>query len=571
MRSSYVLICAAAGTSMGQSVSRVSDFLRDQGRSVAHRDVEDRLPQAVRLLVDRPRSQVVELWNRALENSLDELDQSADIRLISCHLTLYSKRTSVFFAPARISSFTKSRQVPRRVILLVDDVYDMHRRLSTQREVFDDALESERVSQRVLSSLRETFDEEHSARNLTDIEAALATLDSRVANLQRLLAWRRSEMIIAESLALQLDVPLTLMGVKHPLSAIAPLLDLDRVVPVTYVSHPISRLRREQRRTGSWPPYTERLNQLPGRLASRSVVGIMPTAIDELRFCPPVYDDAFMRSGGLSDRWPLVDAEAGLLSGSQEEPASLQVPTLALQNAPNAASVFLRNLEAAVAAEVPFRDHFLVGHCPNFLAFRPREHGAWFSEGVRAEIDHFVRLALQESERRMVVVHDLEDLASILKAVEGQPEADTRRKIEPALGVAREVIARELASNGLSSPSSDVVDAVLYAGCVPDSLLSEGSLSTAVTTDIQSTALGEAAVALLYRELTALDRWASWCTVIVTSTHRWDFLEEVAKLLLRAHVGDTGDVDSMLIPLIRAMPGRDDFTLASWFKALAQI
>ena len=365
---------------MRSCVRAVVHHLRSDGSPVAYRDVEESCGRPIREIVQEPRADAVKEWTVGLHRALQELDQQAKFRLISCHLTLYNKRTSVFFSPSDGKEFRAADQAPKRVVLLIDDIFDMYTRLSAEGEVFDEEAESERVMGRLRDALAESLGEGDAPRGLSEVEQALSQLDARVGILQRIIGWRRSEMIVAENLALQLGVPLTLLGLKHPMSVMRLLLDLDHEPCVTYISHPISRLRVEQRRTGQWDGYCAKLNQIPGRLANHGVVGIMPTAIDEMRFVAPERDHAFRRRGGLSTRWPLVESESGLVgSDFAEGVADLVVPPAVLNDAPAEGSIYLRALETTISSEVPFRDHFLVTHCQHFMAFRPREQAQDFS------------------------------------------------------------------------------------------------------------------------------------------------------------------------------------------------
>jgi hypothetical protein len=69
----------------------------------------------------------------------------------------------------------------------------------------------------------------------------------KISVLSNLLSWRHSEILMAESLARQLDANFLLWGVKQPTKIAASWLGkLDSTL--VYLSHPISRPRRQKNR-----------------------------------------------------------------------------------------------------------------------------------------------------------------------------------------------------------------------------------------------------------------------------------------------------------------------------------
>jgi hypothetical protein len=516
-------------------------YLKMQGKSVAHRDVEESCGIGIRQLLLQPKEYVVEAWNRGLVTAVESLDDEAKVRLISCHLTLYDKHRSILFMPAVSRNFMRGDRRPSRILVFIDDIFDMASRLSVKSALFDASSEYERITARMTKALAESYPDDDEGRLLSDEENEMCRLDASVSILQRLLSWRRNEMIAAEGLALQLDVPLTLLGIKHPMNMIRPLLGDDEDKCVTYVSHPISRVRLEGLRNGGWGDMPQRLNQIPGRLAGKNVVSIMPTAIDEFRFVRPSQDNAFHRDGGMTMRWPLIESDDGLIGYDPVDvPESLEVPDELVKQRLAETSIYLRALEVSIANEIPFRDHFLVNHCSHFIAFRPRENGNWWSAGVKAEVEHFAMLADEYQDRRMVVVHDCVDVAKGMEDLQCSSGGVLKQKLESPLREAESYIRGRLSVDCNVNPTPEAVRSVLYQSMLPDSLLDEATISNEDIVRFRTRAVIAAREELLVNELTGLQGSRSWLRVIIVNTNGWAFLEDVADWLKGANQENVG-------------------------------
>ena len=230
---------------------------------------------------------VCELWSEALARALDALaEQTAELYVLVSHLIYYRGETHEFYSPAaRGWEALRTSEVfeVKRIVTLIDDVYDGYVRLSQPGEVFDIKMQIAKAYATLAHDGSET-----PADNSAKYRLAIGVV---VRTLLRLLAWREKEILTAENLAGQSGTKALVIAVKHPVEMGVGLLfgDYDEVkrYELTYLSHPIARPRRAQKKDGKWPPFVGDFHDfIEGLYRGASDGGIrclpiMPTAIDE--------------------------------------------------------------------------------------------------------------------------------------------------------------------------------------------------------------------------------------------------------------------------------------------------
>jgi hypothetical protein len=531
----YTLICGTPGVHLKDSCRRIGQRSERVYGSVSHAHTDDRAEVNVREYVQFPRARASQIWNDAVVKSITALNPRAAVRFISVHLTLYERSKNVFFSPARLSSLSPDAWSPSSVVLLIDDIFDMHKRLAERTAIFSEKRISEEVAQ---DTAEAAWPAQAAERNFMDKESQLFRIEARVAILNLLLSWRRHEMVIAENIASQLNVPLYLIGVKHPISLFDLIVDPHRSPLTCYISHPITSVRRGVvENTDDWPEYAHNLNELPSRLKDNEIVGIMPTAIDELRFgLPDTAEPAGSASAkcgdihlvniftsGLRPRWPVIKQER-IIEEAPATDADSGFGTDMLNVHKSYVSGLLRGLWLTIANEVPFRDHYLVVNTPHFLAFRPREGGEDFSRGVKFEINHFDRLADLDEARRMCIVHDIDDV----KKLKGDLEKESHSYplgLESLLTAVQER-AGELGIHDLSDSNAT---AILQRRSVPSGLLGRLHGREEELLDARDQILARHAKFVLYQELTTFKKNRKWCRVLISDLAIDDWMEGVAE------------------------------------------
>jgi hypothetical protein len=380
----------------------------------------------VRELLGRlTRTEAMTKWADAFERSIANLHETEKPhKVLALHPSLYNPRRSEHFSTLGFA--LRNRPLLSdfdQVVLIIDDIFDMWQRLSNSP---DDLFHPEKWLERRMGAQDQAWLSDL-VRSGEAVEGLNAYIDgnswsSSVTILSQLLSWRHFDMMAAESLADDLGKRLTVIGVKHPMSALTAL--LTRPTTTVYLSHPISRPRRAFAETGVWPEVVYVSNELSDRVAELDSVVICPTAIDEYRLLrdPDLPDwRAHEKTMELSERWPLIAQPEAAIEAASEPSSILRPipPREAGSVSGDLLRAYARTLEDQIYAEVPFRDHFLVEHTDAFFVFRPLYQTGTFSRGVASEIDHWQNsVRAGETNRRAVFAHAPEDVAAWVQVAE---------------------------------------------------------------------------------------------------------------------------------------------------------
>jgi len=479
------------------------------------------------------------MWQQAARDALVALQAAAGsnhaaVALLTGHLTLYNAPRNEFYSAIDPSLFNRAGLRIQQVVILIDDIFDMYFRLREQDEVMDEEVGIDHYLERNWQVLGRTGRPEF---DVDDVD--LLRNEYRVRQLLFLLAWRRAELVQAELLARQLHCRFVPLGVKHPQEVVLPLFDRHTPPPpLVYVSHPISRPRRFRREHGDWPPFVGQCNAIPRALARLQVLPVMPTAIDELRLQQP-RDDLLDRWPILEARWPRPVTEIGLLITPQAAALDQIFDADAFNTATDSRKHtmvgLIRGLEAAIQAEVPFRDHLLISATQHLVIFRPLYETGVFSDGVQDEIKHWSDLRSAGEDRRAALIHDVTDVElAMIAASEGRRREYTTTQV---MGLALRLMEREVGSLKGSNASREQCRRLLY-GELPTSLLDEMPLGSTRLAALQRSVLEDATALFLYGHLTTSDVSAEEFGVFYITANR-GFDRELAEhvvAFLRASV-----------------------------------
>jgi hypothetical protein len=462
----YVIVCAPAGTGLGVAVDKFKNAFG--GNNVAHKDVEAILcgslgakealsnlglykpsnrkkwPEMKHITWNLPRGKVISLWSGALRNALNELQNSnEDLKLISCHLTLYCGRRNEFYSPLNVNLFVEKIGMtipkPSHLLLLIDDIYDMYLRLTDKDKLFD----TQEWIDHYLKLIWDEVEDKEGTENFPPNLRSSLIFEWKLGVLTLLLSWRHSEILMAESLARQLGAKFLLWGVKQPTKIVASWLGKSDSTLV-YLSHPISRPRRQKIEGGSWPSIVLQFNELQDRLFKHNLVCVMPTAIDEYRIAQKSEEGTVLkrRLAVLEERWPSPAEDIdSLLYSAPKNSADMDHKDLLTNKDLSSKSELadspivdmqLRALENQIMFQIASRDHLLVSSTNGLLVFRPFYRKGEFSGGVQAEIDHWTILTRRyfkdpntraekrekeediDSNRRVAFIHFDDDFFSFL-------------------------------------------------------------------------------------------------------------------------------------------------------------
>jgi hypothetical protein len=405
MSKQYVIVCAPAGTSLTQSVIKLRDALGG-AEAVETADVEwelRHLPETAKDLLKAgrkvesskvtmhditfylPRDNVISLANMGLLNALKKLEDSDKTYLVlSCHLTYFGSKRFEFYTGIDPKLLSKELK-PARLLLIIDDIYDMYVRLSNNVEQFF-SLES--AVRSTLATIQK--EEEIELESLEDDDLVALCLAEKLGMMTHLLSWRHLETVVAEGVARQIGCPFMVYGTKQTIASAASWLRGVQPTQV-YTSHPISRVRREFRKSGNWGEIPEQIFRFHQLLLEDNVVVLMPTAIDERRIKRGDGAPLKRMHPELEARWPSPrPVEASLLlytppSGESDwehtkilryetwnhKERVLQPVTTTSPKADDKSNVLLREFERQCERALAARDYLLVSTAKTIVVFRP--------------------------------------------------------------------------------------------------------------------------------------------------------------------------------------------------------
>jgi len=455
-----------------------------------------------------PRTEVVRYWKQALKQSLTALIQADDeangkaVNLLTCHLDLYGGRRREMYSPTDLRAFAEDGNSVTHVLLLIDDIYDMYMRLSQPAYLYDEGAGlAEYMRQQ---GVTDTASDPSPAERQ---QQADLTLEYKTSVLAVLLSWRRAEMLMAESVAHQLEAKYMVYAIKQATAAAGNWLRHPERNAV-YISHPITRPRNTRRTTGSWPAdrIVQECNELQARLDVLGVTCVMPTGIDELRFAV----GSGTQLPRLEMRWPIASGQADFsdtmyTSEFAEQPELANVLLDAdLQDDARDWRPWLRSLENQIMTEVAFRDHHLVAASPGLLVLRPFYGTGEASHGVAAEVDHWRSLTADpdpnQRQRRGVFIHFSDDVEAMLRKTTAFETADLEYQVTAAKALILE--QRGFSHRGMAK----VLIRTLSSGSALDSLLDAGLIPVDLHSRLRSDwpAISQEAQVLVLRELLTL-------------------------------------------------------------------
>src|SRR5438105_708314 len=379
-----------------------------------------------------PRLQVAELWKLALARCVRKLrDSKKHVRILSGHLVYYSTKRSEFYSVADFSPLlqdtTHALKIRiNKVLLLIDDVYDMYMRLPELYSPSQIEPLMERMNVDITKASKETM--------------SRVTMSWQTRNLLHLLSWRNVEPIIAENLARQLNAEFLIWPAKQLIKAIK--LWLTAPSQAVYLYHPIGDPRRQRNSTGAWSSFIKEINNLQDTFAKHSITLAAPTGIDEYRFEEGKSHGGELPhyTGNLTERWPLISGSSTLYTrpDAVKDPQYLKLMKVRYWD-PNARelkelsgnySQVLKDeirsncqvLITEIESQISSRDFLFVYNTKGLLVYRPyhsKEAKASFSGGVDAEVrlwEDIVQLGLT---RRIAFVHFEPDVKLMLTAKTG--------------------------------------------------------------------------------------------------------------------------------------------------------
>jgi hypothetical protein len=450
----FVLVSAPSGVALGDAVRKLEKRLDAETADIeeeikSNPETEAALAKIGTTYVkpinmetvtrNLPRLTVSELWKKAIARCLKRLEDSGKpVKLLSGHLTYYSSKRSEFYSVVDFLALSgkdnlRNKLQLGKVLLLIDDIYDMYARLQ------------ELYSVDLIESLIRSLDID--VQNVSKQALARVTMGWQTRNLLHLLSWRNMEPITAENLARQLGADFLIWPVKQLTEAVEKWLKSE-ASPI-YLSHPITQARREMKSSGGkWPEFTQQVNEFQRSFAAHEITIVMPTGIDEYRFevkSQPSRDGPQF-TGRLDPRWPNVGkpdqmlyskpSDAGnldeLLLPKYYDPAKRRLVALNKSRLDSELRseihAYCQVLVSEIDSQISSRDFLIVYYADGLLVFRPyysTKPRPDFAHGVAEEVRLWREIVqLGDKTRRIVFVHFSSDVKSMISAKSTEIQKD---------------------------------------------------------------------------------------------------------------------------------------------------
>jgi len=326
------------------------------------------------------------LWNQAFSSIIDDIDKSEfddNLIFLTLHGVYYHQDKREFVSPIDPETISKLKGRVKALIILVDDIFDIYRRLMEDNEMFNQVMKLDKLK----AVYESTF------------------------NLITILEWRQIEITISRIIQRILDVPMYIIATKHPASMIGRLISMPlEQLQVFYLSHPISSIRDEA--TERMPGFLGELNMFVRQLILEdNLVLFLPAAIDELIIKRD--GDTFIPE--CSPRWSLPhDDGASICPGlpahlRKIEPLNPLDYSIASVEMQQPISYLMNLLWDYISVHTTSRDLSLVEQSNNgVIAYRPYFPDV-LSGGARREIEHNHKLFATRKVRKSIVISVIED------------------------------------------------------------------------------------------------------------------------------------------------------------------
>jgi len=205
------------------------------------------------------------IWKEAFLSSLREIEQSfkkkEKIRVLTFHSIYYHQAKREKYSPVDfklINNVLSNQNIKiEKVIVFIDDIYDVLRRLMQKGHMFDYLLDENSTSKK---------------------EAIFEAIFSLIS----LLHWREMEISLSRTIANLVGADFFVVATKHPSFMIKKLIEepTDRL-EIFYLSHPISEVRKISKKVLT--DFVGKINLICKALISKGKIVFFPTSIDEKR------------------------------------------------------------------------------------------------------------------------------------------------------------------------------------------------------------------------------------------------------------------------------------------------
>jgi len=334
-------------------------------------------------------------WHESFNNTYNEIKNISPSNKIflSFHASYYHQDTCELFSVLNFKSLLKLKDRVKCIIVFIDDIYDIYKRLLAQGEMFDDIMY---------------------------YNDAYKTIYKSILNLISILEWRQLEINVTRLLANMFGVEFYIVAIKHPVFLIRRLIDNKHEdLGIFYLAHPISTIRRSS--VSIIPNFAAEINNFAKKIIEKfdNFVLFLPGTIDELKI---KYIQKDNHEVFIPKFFPRLDApypedkQIGppLIKRLEEidifDPPKCNISTINPDDEKRISSL-LHQLSDLIRLQVTSRDLNLINQSKNgVIAYRPYFPDK-LSGGVRAEMKYNSKLCKRDKRRNNVIISVNEDQA----------------------------------------------------------------------------------------------------------------------------------------------------------------
>ena len=387
-KTNLVLFTGQSGIMARECLGRLNQHLDPKAEIIS---IEERMAKISKrsfrreILLEKISYQY-ELWRKAFDEVLSELNDSkfAKIVFLTLHGVYYHQDKREFVSPIDFERLSELRGKVKTLIVFIDDIYDLYRRLMVNGEMYSHV------------------------KTLEPLEALYASTFDLIS----ILEWRQVEITVSRLIQRILDIPMYIVATKHPAFMIARLINMPTEhLEVFYLCHPISSVRQDA--IQRLPNFTGELNIFSKTIIQDSAkVLFLPGTIDELI----IKKEREKYLPECSPRWPLpYDEEFSIcpcLPKTLEKINPLNPLNYDISSSTEietSVSHLMKLLWDYIDVQITSRDLSLVEQSKNgVIAYRPYFPHK-LSGGIRRELKHNCELSEKEDSRRSTIVSVTED------------------------------------------------------------------------------------------------------------------------------------------------------------------
>lgn len=256
-----ILVTGQSGIKVRECLEKLNQQSENKRQIVS---IEDRIGDLSNMsfheFIGSPQYRQYEYWKKAFEQIYEKYFKqqgSAESIFLTFHAVYYHQKKRELFPPVSFESLAKLKDRVKMLIVFIDDIYDVYRRLMDKGQMFEDVLDDKKTQ-------------------------PLDAIFSSIFNIISLLNWREMEISLSRAIANIVNTKIFVVSTKHPSFMINRLIEtpLDNL-KIYYLSHPITAIREEA--ATSLHSFIGRLESLIERiLGYPNTVLFFPTSIDEL-------------------------------------------------------------------------------------------------------------------------------------------------------------------------------------------------------------------------------------------------------------------------------------------------